>query len=126
MTPMRLSVSLLLILLPLCAQPPQEGARRGGMTPKNLKILKPEEVRPAMGSYVRSLGVNCDFCHVQGDRASDENPKKNTARMMIAMVRDINAKFPGGASKTHVTCYTCHNGKPEPATAPPDAPPAAR
>lgn len=119
--PMRLTISLLLLMLPLCAQPPQEAGRKGGgpPAPKNLKILKAEEVRPAMGAYVRALGVNCDFCHVQGDRASDENPKKNTARMMISMVREINAKFPDGASKTYVTCYTCHNGKSTPLTAPP-------
>ena len=123
MAPMRLTVSLLLMLLPLCAQPPQEGGRKGGAppAPKNLKILKAEEVRPAMGAYTRSLGVTCDFCHVMGDRASDENPKKNTARMMIAMVKDINAKFPDAASKTYVTCYTCHNGKSTPLTAAPAA-----
>jgi hypothetical protein len=122
MSPMRLTVSLLLLLLPLCAQPPQEGGRKGGggFAPKNLKILKPEEVRPAMSAYTRSLGVTCDFCHVMGgDRASDDNPKKNTARMMIAMVKDINAKFPDAATKTYVTCYTCHNGKSTPLTAPP-------
>lgn len=127
MAPMRLTVSLFLLMLPLSAQPPQEGGRKGGAppAPKNLKILKPEEVRPAMSAYTRALGVNCDFCHVQGDRASDENPKKNTARMMIAMVKDINAKFPDAASKTYVTCYTCHNGKSTPLTAPPAPAPAA-
>jgi hypothetical protein len=124
---MRLTVSLFLLMLPLCAQPPQGGGQKGGPppAPKNLKILKPEEVRAAMGSYTRALGVTCDHCHVQGDRASDENPKKNTARMMIAMVKDINAKFPDAATKTYVTCYTCHNGKTTPLTAPP-APAAAQ
>ena len=126
---MRLSISLLFLLLPLCAQPPQEAARKGGgpPAPKNLKILKPEEIRGAMRSYTQALGVMCTECHAQGaagsmpDFASDENPKKNTARMMIAMVRDINAKFPDAASKTYVTCYTCHNGKTTPLTAPPAA-----
>jgi hypothetical protein len=32
--------------------------------------------------------------------------------MMIAMVRDVNARFDDG--KQHVTCYTCHRGKTEP------------
>ena len=45
---------------------------------------------------------------MQGDFASDDNPKKETARMMLSMAREINAKFPDG--KRHVSCYTCHRG----------------
>jgi hypothetical protein len=112
-------------LLPLCAQPPQDGQKKGGgraqEPPKNLKILKPEEVMPAMRTFTVALGVNCNYCHVQGDRASDANPKKDIARMMITMAHDVNAKFPDGAEKMHVTCYTCHRGKTEPETAPPPA-----
>ena len=118
---MRFLISLAM-LLPLCAQPPQGG--QGGQKkmqepPKNLKILKPEEIRATMRSFTLALGVQCIFCHVQGDFASDENPKKNTARMMLNLAHDVNAKFPDGAEKMHVTCYTCHRGKTEPETAPP-------
>jgi hypothetical protein len=125
---MRLSISLLFLLLPLCAQTPQEATKKGGgpPAPKNLQILKPTEIREAMRSYTQALGVMCTHCHVQGDFAADEKPQKTTARMMIAMVRDVNAKFPDAASKTYVTCYTCHNGKVTPLTAPPAAPPAAQ
>jgi hypothetical protein len=124
---MRLTISLLFLMLPLVAQQPPEAPKKGGgpPAPKNLKILKPEEVRNAMGAYTRALGVTCAHCHVEGDRASDDKPQKNTARMMIAMVKDINSKFPDAATKTYVTCYTCHNGKVTPLTAPP-APPAAQ
>ena len=126
-TPMRLSISLVFLLLPLCAQPPQEAAKKSGPpAPKNLKILKPDEVRNAMRSYTQALGVMCTHCHVQGDFAADDKPQKTTARMMIAMARDVNQKFPDAASKTYVTCYTCHNGKVTPLTAPPAAPPAAQ
>jgi hypothetical protein len=59
-----------------------------------------------------------------GDNASDENPKKLVARMMMEMVNDINAKFPDG--KAHVTCYTCHRGKNMPDMVPPPAAPAAQ
>ncbi len=122
MSAMRFSLVLLLTVLPLCAQPPQEGGRKGGGAPhKNLKIIKDEEVRPMMGAFVRSLGVQCTYCHVQGNFASDDNPKKETARMMITMAHELNAKFPDG--KVHVTCYTCHRGKTVPETeAPPPAP----
>ena len=90
--------------------------------PKNLKILKPEEVRAAMGAFRAALGVQCTYCHVPGDFASDENPKKNVARMMLTMVHDINGRFPADA-KVHVTCYTCHRGATTPLeSAPPAAP----
>jgi hypothetical protein len=40
--------------------------------------------------------------------------------MMMAMMHDVNAKFPDG--KQHVTCYTCHRGAQQPLTAAPAAP----
>jgi hypothetical protein len=116
---------MLLVVVPLCAQdaPPQK--KGGGGPPKNLKVLTPEELRSGvMAKYAAALGQNCGFCHVQGDRASDEKPEKNTARMMITMVKDINAKIAaasGGTAKEYVSCYTCHRGKTEPDTAAPAA-----
>jgi hypothetical protein len=107
------------------AQPPAGGGRGGGRgrgpqePPKNLKVLTPEELRAgAMRNAAQGLGVMCTFCHVD-DRSLDEKPEKLTARMMFAMVKDINSKFPDG--KAHVTCYTCHRGATEPLTAPPAA-----
>jgi len=120
----------MLFLIPLCAQPPEPqqpppgGGRPGGRMmppPKNLKVLKvqPQEIMGIMRSYAIGLGVRCEFCHIQGDFASDDNPKKTTARMMITMAQEINGKFPDG--KEHVTCYTCHRGESQPKTAPPPA-----
>ena len=70
-----------------------------------------------MGAFRTALGVQCTYCHMQGDFASDENPKKEIARHMITMMREINGKFPDG--QEHVTCYTCHRGAEEPLTKPP-------
>jgi cytochrome c2 len=56
------------------------------------------------------------------DKASDDNPKKNIARAMITMVKDINSKTAaatGETGKEFVTCYTCHRGKTEPDTVAP-------
>lgn len=110
----------------LCAQPPQEAPQpgRAAPEPKNLKILKPEEVMPAMRSYTAGLGVRCEFCHVQGDRASDANPHKVTAREMIAMTRQINTHF--GEAKERVTCYTCHRGEQQPKARPDSPAPAGQ
>ena len=70
-----------------------------------------------MQSYRLALAVQCEFCHVKGDFASDENPKKDIARKMIVLTQDVNGKFPDG--KEHVTCYTCHRGDQQPKTTPP-------
>jgi photosynthetic reaction center cytochrome c subunit len=87
--------------------------------PKNLKVLPAENLQQTMQAFRAGLGVMCSYCHVQGDFASDENPKKETARMMIHMAMDINAKFADG--KRHVSCYTCHRGETEPKMTPPAA-----
>lgn len=122
---MRLIVSLLLCVPIFAQQPeaPRPEGRPAPAAPKNLKLLKPEEVRPMMGAFRTALGVQCTHCHVRGDFASDENPKKEMARNMIVMMREINAKFPDG--KMHVTCYTCHRGAVAPLTAPAAAPSGA-
>jgi len=106
-----------MISLALFAQAP-DGKAKAKAPPKNLKILTPETYRPLMDVFVASLGLadkgGCTYCHVQGQMFDDTKPQKDTARMMIAMVRDINAKFPDG--KQHVTCFTCHRGDPHPLT----------
>ena len=115
---------MLLIVFTLCsglllAQDPPTPAppKRAPQPPKNLKVLKPEQVRATMGNFRASLGVECTHCHVKGDFASDDNPKKGVALKMLAMTKEINGHFeehePG---KEHVTCFTCHRGATEPAT----------
>jgi len=109
----------LLLLTAACAalvplsfgQPPG-----GGMAMKNLKILKPEEVRTVMGQFRAGTGLGCGDCHVQGDFASDDKAQKVTARKMLEMVRGVNANTFGGAEK--VTCYTCHRGEAMPKSTP--------
>jgi hypothetical protein len=117
---MRFFVASLLLLLPLCAQDKQDkGGKRPPPPPSNLKVLKVTtgpEVIQIMRTYTAGLGVKCDHCHVQGNFASDDNPKKEIARHMITMAANINTNFPDG--KVHVTCYTCHRGEVEPKMAP--------
>lgn len=67
-----------------------------------------------MRSYTSALGVRCDFCHVQGDFASDENKHKVMARQMIAMVQHAN----GVVGESKVTCFMCHRGEAEPKSSP--------
>jgi hypothetical protein len=115
---MRWMVASLLLLSPLCAQE-KDASKQPPANPTNLKVLKVAtdgEVRQVMRTFTAGLGVQCVFCHVQGNFASDENPKKEVARQMIKMAQQINANFPDG--KMRVTCYTCHRGEAEPKTAP--------
>jgi photosynthetic reaction center cytochrome c subunit len=122
---MRLLALSLLVSLPLClsSSAQDKGDKgKGGGQPSNLKVLKVasgREIGPIMRTFTTGLGVQCTFCHVQGNFPSDDNPKKDIARMMITMVEHINAGFPDG--KVHVTCYTCHRGEQEPKTEAPKA-----
>lgn len=117
---------LFLTAVAMFAQPPGAGGPKGGppQPHKNLKILTDEEVRPAMGAYRAALGVQCTYCHVAGDFASDANPKKDVARSMITMNREIDSKFLAG--KTQATCYTCHRGEAMPKTVAEAAPAAPK
>jgi hypothetical protein len=124
---MRLLLTLA-IFLPVCALS-QDAPKKGPPIPepKNLKLLKGmtgEQVIETMRSFRVALGVQCTYCHVPAtgggppDFASDENPKKEIARSMLSMAREINAKFPQDG-KRRVSCYTCHRGAATPLTAPP-------
>ena len=117
---MALYFALFLLSLQLVAQQPGGGA--APPTPKNLKILAPTtDIRFTMQNFNAALGVQCTFCHVQGDFPSDANPKKDIARKMIAMVRQIDSNFATSAGVFpagyhEVDCSTCHRGSAKPET----------
>jgi hypothetical protein len=83
---------------------------------KNIQVLKglpQSQLIPVMNFMSASLGVRCNYCHVNNqdtwDFASDEKAEKKTAREMIAMVMGINkSNFRGNPE---VSCYTCHRGR---------------
>ncbi len=117
---------------PLIAQqaPPPAGETHKAMTlpkPVNLKVLpkdtSPEDLMKIMQGYSQQLGVKCTFCHAQDTAtrrpnfASDMKADKNTARTMISMTNEINAKYlsqihdPDAApDQKTVSCGTCHQG----------------
>ena len=86
-----------------------------------LKGLTVPQFQDEMNFMIVALGVNCGFCHVRGNFASDDNPKKATARRMLEMVKGINQQFfptyqPADEESRlgKVTCYTCHQGETTP------------
>lgn len=105
------------------------GQNRPPRPPENLKVLPPDtNLRGVeMPRIAAALGVQCSFCHVQGNFPSDEYRTKRTARMMMQMVKALNAQnFPEHEQKegdsplgSAVTCYTCHRGEKKPATVAP-------
>lgn len=116
---MRFVAASWLVWAVLCAQEKKEPPKKEIPNPTNLKVLKVTsgaEVRQIMRTFTSGLGVQCNYCHVQGNFASDDNPKKAVARHMIELTAKTNGLFADG--KMHVTCFTCHRGEAEPKTAP--------
>lgn len=87
---------------------------------KNIQVLKgipADHLIPAMQFITSSLGVECDFCHVQGAFEKDEKQPKQTARKMMEMMFAINKD--NFAGRSEVTCYSCHRGNIHPVGMPP-------
>jgi hypothetical protein len=135
------SRALSLVILSLCAIASSTSAQQppttAGSTRPNLRVLEalPEaQLFPVMNLLADSLGVRCEYCHVQTNPdlsrtpsnvggwvwASDDKPQKRKARDMVRMVIDLNAGRFGGESR--VTCYTCHRGATQPDRLPPQPP----
>jgi photosynthetic reaction center cytochrome c subunit len=87
---------------------------------KNMQVLKDipgDQLIPAMQFIAASLGVECEFCHVQGAMEKDDKKQKQTARKMMLMMFAINKdNFEG---HREVTCYSCHRGSSDPVATPP-------
>jgi photosynthetic reaction center cytochrome c subunit len=86
---------------------------------KNIQTLKgipADQLIPAMQFITASLGVGCEFCHVQGAFEKDDKKPKQTARKMMEMMFAINKEnFEG---HREVTCYSCHRGATNPVGTP--------
>jgi hypothetical protein len=141
---MRWSVSL--IIVSLLASPGGSLNAEQKFPPDkfaNLQIF-PKDTTPgvvinAMKGFTRALGVRCQFCHVgeeglpleKFDFVADTKPEKQTARMMIRMVGEINGQItkamPDAPAKGHqVTCFTCHRGAQHPQHSPDAVKPPGR
>jgi hypothetical protein len=85
---------------------------------KNIQVFKglpASDLEPTMAFISGSLGVKCNFCHVN-PFDKDDRPTKQTARRMIRMVFDLNkGSFNGDKA---VSCFTCHRGAPQPLSVP--------
>jgi tetratricopeptide (TPR) repeat protein len=96
------------------------------------KDASPAQVLQTMEAFNESLGVECSYCHVDGNYASDAKREKRVARQMILLRDSINVMLaafvgkPAGAGPTsgsalpgapvRVLCRSCHRGLPVPTT----------
>jgi photosynthetic reaction center cytochrome c subunit len=94
-------------------------AKKAEQVYKNIQVLKgipADQVFPAMLFITASLGVQCDYFHVERAFEKDDKPPKQTARKMMQMMFAINKDNFGGHRE--VTCYSCHRGATDPAGTP--------
>jgi photosynthetic reaction center cytochrome c subunit len=86
---------------------------------KNIQVLKgvpADQVVPGMQFISAALGVQCQYCHVEGHFDQDDKKPKQAAREMIKMMFAINKdNFEG---HREVTCNTCHRGNVRPMAIP--------
>jgi photosynthetic reaction center cytochrome c subunit len=104
-------------------QQPAQGEKTIDQVQKNIKVLTgiPQaQLIPMMNFFAASLGVRCNYCHVNNagewDYPADTKPEKNTAREMITMVLSVNKTTKG--TNGEVSCFTCHRGRTSPVGVP--------
>jgi photosynthetic reaction center cytochrome c subunit len=95
------------------------GPRTAEQVYKNIQVMKEvpaDELFPAMQFITASLGVECDFCHLENAFEKDDKETKQTARKMMRMMSAINKENFDGHRE--VTCYSCHRGAHKPVNVP--------
>ena len=96
--------------------PPNPEGKTAEQFYKNIKVLNgtpADQVIESMHLIRGALGIDCEYCHDEMDRASDTKKPKEIARDMMRMMMEINKNnFKG---QQEVTCYTCHRGSVDPA-----------
>jgi tetratricopeptide (TPR) repeat protein len=73
------------------------------------------DLMATMQTISQALGVNCEYCHTAPRGSGQPEPKKDIARAMMAMTREVNARIDAatgksGSDRVAVQCVTCHRG----------------
>jgi photosynthetic reaction center cytochrome c subunit len=110
--------AMLIVSTLVSAQPPAPPNVVDSPTVKVLRGLTVSEFEAEMQLMTQALGLSCGSCHVRGNFASDNNPRKLKARTMLELTRGINQQFfpdykaaDGDSRLGRVTCFTCHGGE---------------
>src|SRR6201987_3618916 len=97
------------------ASAPPAAAKTASQQFKNIQVLKDvpaDELIPGMQFITASLGVDCEYCHVEHAFDKDDKKPKVTARKMMEMMFTINNE--NFENHRVVTCNTCHRGAAHP------------
>jgi photosynthetic reaction center cytochrome c subunit len=101
---------------PATAAPTSKSAEQEFKNIQALKGVPADQIFPAMQFIAASLGVECEYCHVEHAFDKDDKKQKVTARKMMGMMMAINKEnFEG---HREVTCYSCHRGSSSPVGTP--------
>jgi hypothetical protein len=96
--------------------PPEDEEKNASEVFRNIQVMKevPAGRLPfVMTFFSRSLGVECSYCHVEGQWEKDDKEPKRTARTMLTdVVHPVLQKYYAGNGP--VGCFTCHQGQPHP------------
>ena len=88
----------------------------------NLQVLPKgipkHDLEQTMRGFAFALGVTCEHCHVRSadksmNFAADDKQSKQTARLMLQMLANINQNYVShveGGTGVRVECVTCHRG----------------
>lgn len=114
-----LSVAVLGDGAPLPQVPASPAVPTAAQKFKNIQVLKTipaDQLIPTMQFIGASLGVECDFCHVEREMDKDDKKPKKIAREMMTMTFALNQdNFKG---EREVSCNTCHRGSIHPQAIP--------
>jgi outer membrane lipoprotein-sorting protein len=86
-----------------------------------LKGIPVDRFNDTMGMFASALLLDCVGCH-DGRITSDPKafalptPRILRARQMVVMMNNLNRMYFGGQQR--ITCFTCHNGDPQPERSP--------
>src|ERR1044072_7768194 len=75
------------------AQQPALDGKTAEQVFKNIQVMQgtpASELNASMHLIRAALGVECEYCHVEGARDKDDKEPKQTARKMITMMMEIN------------------------------------
>lgn len=106
-TPARAILIVAAMISPVIAQQPEAAtAPREARDPK---------IVANMPAIAQALGVDCRYCHLARRGMPVPEPKKDIARAMMKMTREINLQIQASTGKapdeaTEVQCVTCHRG----------------
>ena len=90
----------------------------------NVQVLKGipvDQFNDTMGMFASALLLDCVGCHdpkITSDPKAfaTATPRIQRARQMVVMMNSLNRMYFGGQQR--VTCFTCHNGDPQPERSP--------